>query len=58
MLHATQTGRTDCSVGSSHGNPECPVPMAQQCNCSAERRHRGRFPSVAEEVGVVGTPSL
>jgi len=32
--------------------------MAEQCNRSAERRRRGMFPSGAEEVAVVETPSL
>jgi len=51
-------GSRDCSVGSSQGNPECRVPMAQECNCSEERRRQGMIPSVAEEVAVVETPSL
>jgi len=32
--------------------------MDQQCNRSGERWHRGIFPSPAEEVVVVDTPSL
>jgi hypothetical protein len=51
-------GSRDCSVGLSQGNPERRVPMAPQCNRSAERRRRGMFPSPAEEVTVVETPSL
>jgi len=51
-------GSRDCSVGSSEGNPERRVPMAQQCNRSAEHRQRGMFPFAAEEVAVVETPSL
>jgi hypothetical protein len=51
-------GSRDCSVGSSQGNPERRVPMAQQCNRSAERRRRGMSPSAGEVVAVVETPSL
>jgi hypothetical protein len=32
--------------------------MAQQCDRSAEHWRRGMFPSVAEEVVVIVTPSL
>jgi hypothetical protein len=51
-------GSRDCSVGSSQGNPERRIPMAQQCNRSAEHRHQGLFPSAAVEVAVVETPSV
>jgi len=51
-------GSRDCSVGSSQGNPERRVPMAQECDCSVEHWHRGMFLSLAEEVPVVETPSL
>jgi len=51
-------GSRDCSVGSSQGNPGRRVPMAQQCNHSAERRFRGMFPSAADQVAVVETASL
>jgi len=51
-------GSRDCFVGSSQGNPERHVPTAQQCNRSAEHRHQGMFPSAAEKVAVVETPSL
>jgi len=53
----SQMGSRDRFVGSSQGSPERRVPMAQQCNQSAEGRCRGIFPS-ASEVAVVVTPSL
>jgi len=48
----------DRFVGSSQGNPECRVLVAQQYNGSVEHRHRGMIQSGAEEVAVVETPSL
>jgi len=48
----------DCFVGSSQGNLERRVPMAQQCDRSAEHRCRGMCPSAAEEVAVFETPGL
>jgi len=51
-------GSRDCFVGSSQGNPECRVPMAQQCNPSAKRRCGGMFLSMPEESTVVETLSL
>jgi len=50
-------GSRDCYVGWSQGSLERRVPMAQQCNRSAERRHRGIFPPAADVV-VVESPSL
>jgi hypothetical protein len=56
--------RTDPLLPSKPGplagypDPLLTLPMAQQCNRSAEHRHRGMFPSAAEEVAVVETPSL
>jgi len=44
-------------VGWSQGSPERHVPMAEQCNRSAECRCQGMFPFV-EEVAVVETPSM
>ena len=51
-------GSRDRSVGSSQCNPERLVPKAQHCNRSAERRRRGMFPSMSEELAVVETPSV
>jgi len=51
-------GSRDRSGGSSQGNPEHRVSLAQQSNHSAERRQRGTFPSREEEVVVVETVSL
>jgi len=56
-LHASQTGSSDCFVGWSQGSPRWRVPMAQQCNRSAERQHQGIFPFAAV-VAVVEAPSL
>ena len=50
-LHQLQKGRSDCVVGSSAGNPEHCVPIAQPCNRWAERRRQDIFPSGAEEYG-------
>jgi len=52
-------GSSDCSVGSSQGNPARRVPMVRQCDPAVEHRRRGMFPSMAEEVVVVvKIPSL
>jgi len=41
-------GSSDCFVGSSQGNPESRVPMAQQCNRSAVHWRWGILPSAAQ----------
>jgi len=50
-------GSMDSFVGSSQGNPERRVPMAQQCNRSVEHWCWGMCTSAAEELAVVETPS-
>jgi hypothetical protein len=51
-------GSRDSSVGMSQGIPERHVPIADQCNHSAERRRQSMFLSAAKEVAVVDIPSL
>ena len=51
-------GSRNCFVGSSEGNPEHRICMAQPRTRSALCRRRGLFPSVVEEVAVVDAVRL
>jgi hypothetical protein len=51
-------GSRDCSVGSSQGNNEHCIPMAQQGNSLAGRQRWGISLSEAEEVALVESLSL
>ena len=56
--HVSQMGTRDCFVDVFESNPECHIPMAQECNRSAEHRRWGMIPSREDKLAVVGTASL